>query len=713
MNGVVFGTERRGVQNAADHPRQSVKQRIKFYHLLNNIGTVGVPFPFLPVRLDLTQASFRVFERASRCRLPNGSSEIGTAKLLIALFEEEECRAADWLAEAGLSLDMFRQAFGLNDETATLQLPISAPPFAVGSYGISPGQPSATVDLGPPKLDVAAAAGDPPPFPPDYPEPHAAEWIEHEDGNAPPKPAPKTPSEAYSLFTDFHPNEMFEPQRQSTVRFFLDDKPVRIGRLSANWESTLQNLALRIGRRQSSQEKRRPLPSDAALTLPNLEADYTAIAVPLATEHLLLAAALDEGDVGRWLRDHGLEATELLERIEKHSNVETRDHGFEPSKPEIESAEQVGASRGGAADGDHEPRTTNHEPRLHRLLDAVSNRASEAVRVIEDYVRFMLDDRSLTSQLKDFRHAFRKAIEPFSSSERLRHRDTDQDVGTGLEGLGEYERRDVWDVLASNFGRLQESLRSLEEFTKIERPQCSRELERLRYRSYTLHQLVAEKSWRPETQGTPESPGFSDARSVDLDNAKLYVLLDTKPTEEEFTEAVRQLIADGVDVIQLRDKTADDRTLLERAEILRTLTQDSERRVLFVMNDRPDLAVLAAADGVHVGQDELSVAQVRKIVGDTVLVGVSTHNIDQARQAVAEGADYLGVGPVFPSSTKSFAEFPGLEFLRKAAAEIRIPIFAIGGIDTENLPQVLETGVRRVAVGGAASSARPLSDLLR
>ena len=123
------------------------------------------------------------------------------------------------------------------------------------------------------------------------------------------------------------------------------------------------------------------------------------------------------------------------------------------------------------------------------------------------------------------------------------------------------------------------------------------------------------------------------------------------------------------------------------------------------MNDRPDLAVLAQADGVHVGQEELSVKDARSIVGPDMLVGVSTHNIEQARQAVLDGADYLGVGPTFPSGTKQFEQFPGVELLRAVAAEIRLPVFAIGGIERQNLGRGIGGRFPRIAISGAITSA--------
>src|SRR5690606_15435055 len=132
-------------------------------------------------------------------------------------------------------------------------------------------------------------------------------------------------------------------------------------------------------------------------------------------------------------------------------------------------------------------------------------------------------------------------------------------------------------------------------------------------------------------------------------------------------QRVEAIVAAGAHVVQLRDKQWSDRELIDRARRLRQITRG---RALFIMNDRPDLAVLADADGVHVGQEELSVKDARTIVGPRRLVGVSTHTLAQARQAVLDGASYIGCGPTFPSGTKSFEQLAGLDFLRAVAAEI-------------------------------------------
>jgi thiamine-phosphate pyrophosphorylase len=238
-------------------------------------------------------------------------------------------------------------------------------------------------------------------------------------------------------------------------------------------------------------------------------------------------------------------------------------------------------------------------------------------------------------------------------------------------------------VLAANFARLQESLRSLEEYGKLIDPALAAEMKQLRYRTYTLQRAVE------NTRSSLER----------LAAARLYVLIDGRASLDKFRRLAESLIAAGVGVLQLRDKQLDDRRLVERARLLCELTRGTD--TFFIVNDRPDLAALSGADGVHVGQEELSVKDARTIVGPEALIGVSTHSIEQARRAVLDGANYIGVGPTFPSDTKSFVQFPGLDLLRAVAAEIRLPAFAIGGITLENLPQVLDTGIDRVAVSGA------------
>lgn len=322
-----------------------------------------------------------------------------------------------------------------------------------------------------------------------------------------------------------------------------------------------------------------------------------------------------------------------------------------------------------------------------RILDANANRATEGLRVVEDYLRFVLDDGHLCGLCKELRHALTAQLEAVPVRQRWAARETLRDVGTTLTTPSETCRESPRAVAAANLARVAEALRCLEEYAKVLRPDLAAGVEALRYRTYTLARAVAL---------TAES-------CQRLAAAHLYVLVDGRASAADLADLVRQLLAGGADVIQLRDKRLPDRELVERARLIRPVTR--EAGALLIVNDRPDLAVLADADGVHVGQDELPVKDARVIVGPDRLIGVSTHALAQARQAVLDGANYLGCGPTFPSRTKAFPEFPGIAFLRQVAAEIRLPAFAIGGITAEQVPHVRAAGFTRIAVSGAVVDA--------
>lgn len=325
--------------------------------------------------------------------------------------------------------------------------------------------------------------------------------------------------------------------------------------------------------------------------------------------------------------------------------------------------------------------------RVWRILDAVANRAVEGLRVVEDYVRFVLDDRHLMYLIKNLRHELSEAVAELPTADRLAARDSLADVGADVKTERERRRDRLSDVLHANFQRVFEALRSLEEFSKVPSPDLAAKFGELRYLAYAAHRVID-----------------TTARSVErLATAKLYVLIDGRSSQEEFAALVKTLVQAGVRAIQFREKRLNARELIERARVLRNRTKGTE--TLFIMNDRPDLAQLAHADGVHLGQEELSVKDARAIVGPKALIGVSTHSIEQARQAVLDGANYIGIGPVFESETKKFDQFPGLDLVRAVAAEIKLPAFAIGGITLENIDEVLAAGATRIAVSGAIANA--------
>jgi thiamine-phosphate pyrophosphorylase len=338
---------------------------------------------------------------------------------------------------------------------------------------------------------------------------------------------------------------------------------------------------------------------------------------------------------------------------------------------------------------------------VFRILDASANRAREGLRVVEDYCRFVWDDAFLCERLKSVRHDLAAVLKELAVESWVVYRDTPQDVGTQISTPAERDRQTGLDVVAASLKRIEEAFRSLEEYSKLVKITAtsasdasvsnhgarddnttspSAQIEQLRYRIYTIEKAI-----------------MARARSRhELENRSLYLLLTQAACRLEVDAVLNGAISGGVRVVQIREKEMTDRALLTFARHVRKITRAHD--VLLIMNDRPDLAVLCEADGVHVGQDELSVRACRRIVGAKMLIGVSTHTIEQARQAVLDGANYIGVGPVFPSKTKSFDSFAGLDFVRQVASEISLPAFPIGGLDSDNLQQVLEAGAKHAAV---------------
>lgn len=322
-----------------------------------------------------------------------------------------------------------------------------------------------------------------------------------------------------------------------------------------------------------------------------------------------------------------------------------------------------------------------------RAVDVNLNRSREALRVLDDYARFVLDDRGLTEQLKSLRHSLAEASARLPQGLLLAARDTEQDVGTTIGTAREYARTTPAEVAAVNVKRLQEALRSAEEYGKVLDAGFGKVVEAIRYEAYTLERQLLRGA---------------DAKAKLVD-ARLYVLLTGSQCVASMDWIIEQAAEGGADVFQLREKNLTDRELIARARRMREWTRRAG--VLFIVNDRPDIARLVEADGVHLGQDDLPVAAARRIVGPDAIIGVSTHNIEQVRRAVKDGADYLGVGPTFPSSTKQFEAFAGLDFVREVAEETTLPAFALGGISLANVAEVTAAGGTRIAVSAAIATA--------
>ena len=200
---------------------------------------------------------------------------------------------------------------------------------------------------------------------------------------------------------------------------------------------------------------------------------------------------------------------------------------------------------------------------------------------------------------------------------------------------------------------------------------------------------------------------------------RLYVIVDRAAAgSRDLAELAAAAIRGGADVIQLRDKTASDEALLREAKRLLRVTRAAG--VPLIVNDRPEVAQAVGADGVHLGQDDLGLAAARALLGPNTILGKSTHSLEQAMAAEAEGADYIGCGPIFATPTKPGYGNVGLALIGRVIERVSVPVVCIGGIDERTLPRVLAAGAERAAVVRAVcgapdpeSAARALKERLR
>ena len=306
-----------------------------------------------------------------------------------------------------------------------------------------------------------------------------------------------------------------------------------------------------------------------------------------------------------------------------------------------------------------------------RILDANLNRAREALRVMEEHARFVLDDASLTESVKQARHALAAAVPPDLAAAALRHRDIVSDVGRQISTPTEFQRSDELAVAVAAGKRLSEALRAIEEYAKPVSLDVARAIEQIRYEGYELERRIAIVAGARER----------------LARLRLYVIITESLCKGDWFATARATLEGGADVIQLREKGLTDRELLNRGKRLSSLCRD--HGALFIVNDRADIAAVCGADGAHLGQDNLPVTAARKILPDRAIVGVSTHTVAQAREAIDAAPDYVAVGPMFATSTKPQEHVAGPSTLADVRRLTGIPLVAIGGIGTETADAVV------------------------
>lgn len=323
-----------------------------------------------------------------------------------------------------------------------------------------------------------------------------------------------------------------------------------------------------------------------------------------------------------------------------------------------------------------------------RIIDANANRAREALRVIEDAARFLLNSSSLSRECKKLRHDLAAALTHVDSLEV--HRDTPGDVGTQISTASEQHRATSADVVVASFKRFSEAMRTIEEYAKTlgeNGGELAKQAEAIRYRGYELERQMH------------VAMGASSRRQWKLCVLVSESLCNSRP----WIEIAAAAIEGGADCIQLREKDLDAGELLIRAKALVEVCRPAG--VSVIVNDRPDVAMLSGADGVHLGQRDLPCREVRRMFGRQLLIGVSTSNLDEAGRAHEQGADYCGVGPMFTTTTKHKPVLAGPAYLREYVDWGKLPHLAIGGINESNIGELVDAGVRGVAVSSAVCAA--------
>jgi len=326
------------------------------------------------------------------------------------------------------------------------------------------------------------------------------------------------------------------------------------------------------------------------------------------------------------------------------------------------------------------------------MIDANLNRSSEGLRVLEDVARFLLNDAEMSQRLRTLRHDLVRETKSLNVG-LLSQRDSEHDVGSPYRiplsekkiDMKTTSPQGLLDLVTANAKRVEESLRVAEELAKL--PELSPMLnsasfEQARFALYTLERdLISRISRRDKTERI----------------SGLYVILDRQfLAGRDELDIAGQIIEGGARVIQLRDKQSKKREMLLVAQKLKELC--SQAGVLFIINDYLDLATAVDADGLHIGQEDLPLPVVRRQLPIDKIVGCSVTTPVQATKAQNEGADYIAVGSIFPTTTKREATVVGVDMLKELKRITSIPLVAIGGINHNNVGEVVVAGADAVAV---------------
>ena len=320
---------------------------------------------------------------------------------------------------------------------------------------------------------------------------------------------------------------------------------------------------------------------------------------------------------------------------------------------------------------------------LRRVIDANLNRTGEGLRILEEMARLVLGDVALSQQLKTLRHGLLSRNLTLNK-QFIEARDAESDAGVSILAPGQ-EEKDLPSLVVANARRVQESLHTIEEITKLKgiTPELAPEkLKRARFQLYSLERELLSRLLRQDK-----------AERI----SGLHAIIDTQALKgRDHVEVAREIIRGGARTVQLRDKLTNKRKLVSIAHQLKALC--AEHDVLFIVNDYLDLALAADADGLHLGQEDLPIKMARKLLPIDKILGCSTHSLEQAKAAESDGADYIAIGSIYPTPSKETAVVAGLDGLRQVREAVSLPVVAIGGITEGNVAEVMAAGANSVAI---------------
>ena len=320
--------------------------------------------------------------------------------------------------------------------------------------------------------------------------------------------------------------------------------------------------------------------------------------------------------------------------------------------------------------------TDAEDLRILQIIDANLDRAREGLRVLEDWARFGVGENEFVVKIKNFRQILGKHhLEVYKQS-----RNYVEDECKGLIHQEQSKRKTPEQIISSNSGRVQEALRVIEEFSRLYNHELSKIASEIRYEIYTLEIDLLSLS------------KFKKSKELLKEN-DLYVITNQK---ENLLEIIEDLLIAGVKIIQYRFKEGTDKNHLEEAIQIKNLCK--KYNSLFIINDRVDIVLASNADGIHLVQDDLDLKTARKLLGYSKIIGISANNEIDISNAIKEGCDYIGIGPVFETSTKKNKKPIGIDKIKALTKDLNIPWFAIGGIKTNNISYLKSNGCKKVAL---------------